>query len=63
MSPVNILRRLQYMSSRRLEEVFSITIFHLPRRLEEMFQQMFAGVRLKRAFHLLTQSLNRSRLD
>ena len=38
-------RRLQDMSSRRLEEVFSVTIFRLrktsSRRLED--QQMFAG--------------------
>ena len=44
-SPVNILfnskaslRHLQDMSSRRLQNVFSVTIFCLPRRLEEVFK-------------------------
>ena len=31
-------RRLQGMSSRRLEDVFSVTIFRLPRRLEDVFK-------------------------
>ena len=29
-------RRLQDMSSRRLEDVFSVTILRLPRRLEDI---------------------------
>ena len=46
-------RRLQDISSRRLQDVFSETIFHLPRRLEDVLkrcwirlqnQQMFAGL-------------------
>ena len=52
------LRRLQDMSSRRFEDVFSVTIFHLPRRLQDVLedkkllhlrrvedQQLFAGYR------------------
>ena len=31
-------RRLQDMSSRRFEDVFSVTIFHLPRRLEDVLK-------------------------
>ena len=34
------LRRLQDMSSRRLEDVFSVTIFRLPRRLEDVLQNV-----------------------
>ena len=44
-SPVKILftsetswRRLQVMSSRRLEDIFSVTIFRLPRRLEDVLK-------------------------
>ena len=44
-SPVNILfvsktssRHLQDMSSRRLQDVFSVIIFCLPRRLEDVFK-------------------------
>ena len=33
-------RRLQDMSSRRLEDVFSVTIFRLPRRLEDGLQEV-----------------------
>ena len=47
-SPVSILldpimpsRRLQDMSSRRLQDVFSATIFRLPRRLQEVLQDVF----------------------
>ena len=29
------------MSSRRLEDVFSVTIFHLPRRLQDVLQDVF----------------------
>ena len=37
--------RLQDMSSRRLQDVFSVTIFRLPRRLEDQQdQQMLAGL-------------------
>ena len=45
MSPVKVLfasetswRRLQDMSSRRLQDVFSVTIFRLPRRLPDVFK-------------------------
>ena len=31
-------RRLQDMSSRRFEDVFSVTIFHLPRRLQNVLE-------------------------
>ena len=31
-------RRLQDMSSRRLEDVFSVTIFRLPRRLQDILK-------------------------
>ena len=31
-------RRLQDMSSRRLQDVFSVTIFRLPRRLQDVFK-------------------------
>ena len=47
-SPVSILfvsikslRGLQDMSSRRLEDVFSVTIFRLPRRLKDVLQEVF----------------------
>ena len=33
-------RRLQDMSSRRLADVFSVTIFHLPRRLEDVLEDI-----------------------
>ena len=33
-------RRLQGMSSRRLEDVFSVTIFRLPRRLEDVLREV-----------------------
>ena len=34
------LRRLQDMSSRRLEDVFSVTIFRLPRRLQDVLREV-----------------------
>ena len=34
-------RRLQDMSSRSLEDKFSVTIFRLPRRLQDVFQDNF----------------------
>ena len=47
-SPVNILfvsksssRRLQDMSSRRLEEVFSVTFFCLPRSFQDVLRDVF----------------------
>ena len=33
-------RRLQDMSSRRLEDVFSVTIFRLPRRLKDVLREV-----------------------
>ena len=47
-SPVNILfvsktssRHLQDMSSRRLQDVFSVTVFRLPRHLARCLQDVF----------------------
>ena len=47
-SPVSILfvsikslRGLQDMSSRHLQDVFSVTIFRLPRRLQDVLQEVF----------------------
>ena len=37
-------RRLQDMSSRRLEDVFSVTIFRLPRRLQDVFKTYLQDV-------------------
>ena len=34
-------RRLQDMSSKRLEHIFSVTIFRLPRRLQNIFRDVF----------------------
>ena len=34
-------RRLQDMSSRRLQDVFSVTIFRLPRRLQDVLRDVF----------------------
>ena len=34
-------RRLQDMSSRRLQDVFSVKIFRLPRRLQDLLQEVF----------------------
>ena len=36
--------RLQDMSSRRLQDVFSVTIFRLPRRLQDVFARRLQGV-------------------
>ena len=34
-------RHLQDMSSRRFQDVFIVTIFRLPRRLQNVFQDVF----------------------
>ena len=36
-----VSRRLQNMSSRRLKYVFSVTIFRLPKRLQDILQDVF----------------------
>ena len=37
-------RRLQDMSSRHLQDVFNVTIFRLPRRLEDVFKTYLQDV-------------------
>ena len=37
-------RHLQDMSSRRLQDVFSVTIFCLPRRLQDVFAKRFQDI-------------------
>ena len=34
-------RRFQEISSRRLQDIFSVTIFRLPRRLQDVLQEVF----------------------
>ena len=54
-------RRLQDMSWRRLQHVFSVTILHLPRRLEDVLQRRLEEV-LKRSWRHLARRLGRRKI-
>ena len=54
-------RRLQDMSLRRLQHGFSVTILHLPRRLEDVLQRRLEEV-LKRSWRHLARRLGRRKI-
>ena len=57
-------RRLQDMSSRRLEDVFSVTIFRLPGRLDDVLRKILktSSRRLQEVFKTSSRRLGRRKI-